>query len=137
MIFLLAFWLFLGTNLAISWRVGDRNDKIAVVIIASAAVSTYLINTSFSYQSAMIGVLAIDMTLCLLATLYAVFGKKYWPLWFAAFILIASLTGLSAIWFSDQNFWIFRTSAGFWAIPALLSMTLGILLDQRAMNARD
>ena len=59
-------------------------------------------------------------------------SKFYWPLWFAAFHLLAVLSGILIIVFSVALAPYHWALSGVWALPAVISMAIGVVLDHRA-----
>ena len=74
----------------------------------------------------------IDSALLIAVGWLALRTDRYWPLWFAGLQLAAVLTSLSALLMSEENRWIFQTLGGFWAIPALVVMCIGLAKDRLA-----
>ncbi len=59
-------------------------------------------------------------------------SRRWWPIWMTGFHSVAVATHLSALVASDFVPDIYFATASFWALPVVLSMTLGIVLDQRS-----
>ena len=74
----------------------------------------------------------IDSALLIAVGWLALRTDRYWPLWFAGLQLADVLTSLSALLMSGENRWIFQTLGGFWAIPALVVMCIGLAKDRLA-----
>lgn len=132
MVFLLAYWAFVLFALASSWRVGDHEVRRFVVLIGTATVGTFFIGLKYGHSIPLHPSTLADALLFIASVFIAVRSDKYWPIWFAAFQAAALLTLVSGLLFSDDNSWVFRTLSGFWAIPALLALTIGTHLDAQA-----
>lgn len=127
----LAFWALATVALIAGWIGNSKPEQMLVVAIGIALIATMLTSTALPPDAAYAAVLAIDCCLALFAIGVALASPTYWPIWFAAFALVGALTGLAAS-FVDAKYWLFRSLAGFWAAPALLSVIVGTLRDGRA-----
>ena len=98
--------------------------------IVAALLLTLLANQAAGADGSGVMVLAIDFALFLLMTAAALRSSRHWPVWFSGFQLAAVLLGVTALLWPVEKQGIYRTLAGFFAIPALLSMALGLYLDR-------
>lgn len=132
MIFLLVFWLFLLGALAIGWQAGDRRDRKVIGAIGAAATLTAAANMLAAGWQALALVAAIDLALLGIVGFYALTGNRHWPVWFAAFQASAAMIGIAALFLPAELRLSASMIGGFWAIPALVAMVVGLLRDQRA-----
>ena len=132
MLFLLANCAFLILVLGYSWWVGSPLDRLGVSAIIGALLLTLLANRMAGFPASGRIVLAIDFLLFLAMTAIAVRSPRHWPVWFAGLQLASVLFGIAALLWPVQNQGIYRTLAGFFAIPAMLAMALGLFLDRLA-----
>jgi hypothetical protein len=57
----------------------------------------------------------------------AMVSDRFWPIWFAAFHLIAFVSHASTIASNDIMPWVAATGVVFWAWPAKLTLLLGVI----------
>lgn len=134
MIFPLVFWLLLLGALAIGWQAGDRQDRKVLVTIGCAAALSAIVHLAFlDWRTlALALVAAIDLVLLAILVRYALTSNRHWPIWFAAFHATATLIAVAAPFFPANLRMMVGMISGFWAIPALVTMVVGLLNDQRA-----
>lgn len=129
--FLLAYWMLVLTALARSWRAGTVADKAMVFGVLAATIAMLALQAFLNIQGELIGSFVINAMLLSAGTWYALAGQRYWPVWFAGFLGAAVLTDMAALLAAPDSLWVYRTLSGFWAIPTLLVMALGIHMDAK------
>ncbi len=129
-IFLLAFWLFLLTALAVAWQAGDRNDRRIILAIGGAALASGATHMLFSESAAHTLVVVIDLALLVVVVRYTLWSRRYWPLWFAAFHSTSVLFSFASTMLPGTQHIIAERLAGFWSIPAIIVMVIGLIADQ-------
>lgn len=132
MIIPLAFLIFMLCACAIGWQAGDRRDRIVISIILAAAGLTAIAEYALTQTRALYLVGVIDIMLLCAVTHYAMLSKRLWPLWFAGLQAATVSTSICAVVFGDGYLWLFLMLHGFWSIPALLAMSIGLLKDRAA-----
>lgn len=130
-IFLLANSLFLILSIGYGWLAGDRLDRVAVGWIVAALLGTLAAGFAPAGWAVPI-VLAVDIALLVAITRIALRSPRYWPIWFAGFHLAAVVFGVGALVVAPEMASVLRTLSGFWGVPALLVMVVGLFLDRRA-----
>ena len=136
MLFLLANAAFLTIVLGYGWFAGTALDRIAVAAAFTALALTFAANSTIGFERSGPIILIIDCALFAAITAVALRSPRHWPVWFAGFQLAAVMFGLAALLWPTKNAAIYHTLAGFFAIPALLAMALGLFRDRLA-EARD
>ena len=131
MIVPLAFWLFLLGAFTISWKAGDAHDRQVILAIGAAATLTLCAQVTLPFILWRIAVAAINISLLIIVWRYARYTDRYWPIWFAGFHSVATFIGIATLLMPPGQRSILSMAGGFWAIPALLAMTIGLLADQR------
>lgn len=126
------YWAFLLTTLGLAWALGPGETRRSIAVIVAATVATASAQTVLDGETALAVILGIDALLLAYFVSLALRSDRYWPLWFAAFCALGVLASISAYVFPRENFAAYQNYAGFWAIPALLSLVTGTLLDSRA-----
>lgn len=130
-IFLLAFWLFLLAALAAGWQAGDRHDRRIILVIGAAALGSVAANLLLPKSVALPLVAAIDVALLVVVVRYALSSARYWPMWFAAFHTASLFFSAAATVLPGMQHAIAERIAGFWSIPCLIVMVVGLIIDQR------
>ena len=80
--------------------------------------------------------LAIDAMLLAIALYFVLRTTSYWPIWFAGFHSIAVASEIARLAYSGPMPGIYLDLAGFWSVPALLSMVMGINMDRHYQQAQ-
>lgn len=132
MLFLLANAAFLILVLGYCWFAGAALDRIGVAAALAALVLTFLANSTLGFAQSGPVVLVIDCALLAAITAIALRSPRYWPVWFAGFQLAAVMFGLASLLWPAEDAVIYQTLGGFFGIPALLAMALGLFLDRMA-----
>ena len=131
MIVALVFWLFLVTALAISWQAGDRGDRSVIVAIGASAAGSAIAQIVMPFLWERAAVALINLVLLVIVWRYALQTRRYWPIWFAGFQATGLAFGLLALVLPEGSRSIPSLVAGFWALPAVSAMVIGLQLDQR------
>ena len=76
----------------------------------------------------------LSVDLVLLAGLYTLLlrSERFWPIWMVGFHLIAVTTHISTVIAPEFTPRLYRAMESVWAIPVLVSMFAGIVMDRRA-----
>ena len=133
MIFLLANCIFLILILGYCWWAGNGLDRLGVGAVTAALLLTFLSNLAVGFSASSLLVLCIDFMLFVAMTALALKSPRYWPTWFAGLQLASVLFGVASLMWPVEDTGIYQTLSGFFAIPALLAMALGIFLDRAAV----
>ena len=95
--------------------------------IGSFFASVWMLHDQFN-----IFIAVSDTILLAVILFHSLHGNRYWPLWFTAFHSFAVVSDIliiaSPALFAPYDWAL----AGVWALPAVLSMSIGIVLDHRA-----
>lgn len=130
-IFLLVNTLFLILSIGYGWVAGDRLDRVAVAWVIAALLGT-LAAGFLPLGWTVPAVLVVDLVLLVAITAIALRSRRYWPTWFAGFHLAAVAFGMAALLVAPEEAGRLRALSGFWGVPALLAMVVGLFLDHRA-----
>ena len=125
------FWaLLLSAGILIVFS-GDRPARKFLGAILAATMLTLVVDLSFAGAVAPLAYLAIDGVLLGVAGWYVLKIDAFWPIWFAGFQLITVASEVARLAFSGAIPEMYANVAGFWAIPALLTMAVGVMRDRR------
>lgn len=133
--FLLAYWVFLIMTVSLSWRAAPLGERKIIIAIIAASVSTFMVNGALGVARAGLWVSIIDLLLFAFVLRCALFSQSFWPIWFAGLHGAALLASAAGLIFGASSLHYFQTIAGFWAIPALIIMTIGTYYDARIRSA--
>ncbi len=132
--FLLAYWVFLITTISLSWRAAPKMERRIIAAIILATLTTFSVNAVLGVTEAMAWVSIIDLLLFAFVFRCALYSQYFWPIWFAGLHGAALLASAAGLIFGSSTLFYFQTVAGFWAIPALIIMTVGTYRDGRITN---
>ncbi|MDG6078924.1 hypothetical protein E3U23_06925 [Erythrobacter litoralis] len=136
-LFLLAFWLLVLGAVVISWQVGDQRDRPIVATVLAASLVSGAIYLFLDPMMALVAVTVVDTALLFVVYRYAMTSQRHWPLWFAGFLGAAVLFELMTFVTPRQYWMIPWRLAGFWTLPSLFAMTIGLLADKRGKVQQD
>lgn len=136
MIMGILFWLLASVCCAYAAIFGGRDGRWAVAMILLTSIVTVpatLLGASWGKTE--LAIFVIDAAL--LVGLYGLMlaSRRYWPIWMTGFHLVAVVSHASTLLAPHYAPHIYRALASFWAIPVLLSLLIGVVLDQRAATA--
>jgi hypothetical protein len=103
--------------------------------IVAASMATWIINFNLGFEVAQPFVFIVDGVLLAVVIHTAIRSSAYWPIWFCGFQAISVATGLASFVSPGRLPLLYTNFAGFWAIPALIAVVIGITLDRRAQLA--
>ena len=131
MIVAFAFWLFLLGALSIGWQIGDASDSKAMAAIFFAALATSLMGYLFDGVDRHIAVRIVDLLLLAIMVRIAMTSSRHWPMWFAGIHATATLIGFCALVLPDARAPALYLAAASWAIPGMIVMVVGLLVDRK------
>jgi hypothetical protein len=124
--------LFIGAAVSILWLYGGAEARLLAYGVIASTLLTLLAHIVFGIENARYWVLLIDVILLALIVGVVLSNNTHWPIWFAGFHMIAVATGLADALFPNTFPRLYINLAGFWALPALGSAAIGVVLDCRA-----
>ncbi|PZU57171.1 MAG: hypothetical protein DI547_14160 [Sphingobium sp.] len=130
------FWTLMLMSCAYAAFFGGRDGRWASIMIVAATALTLpatLLDESFARTQ--LPVTAVDILLLLGLYMLAMRSARYFPIWMTAFQLITVTTHLSTIAAPNLTPKIYQAMETVWAIPCLLSMVAGVMLDRRRLVA--
>ena len=131
MIVAFAFWLFLLGALSIGWQIGDPSDRRAMIAIFLTALATSAAGVLFDGTDRQIAVRVVDLLLLAYMIWFAMNSHRFWPIWFAGIHATATLIGIAALVLPDARAPVLYLASAAWAIPAMIVMVVGLLIDRR------
>lgn len=127
----IAFWFLLlsgGVLIALS---GNRPAQRFLGAILGAALFTAVTDMFLPKALAAYAYFVVDGTLLVIAVYYVLQLEDYWPIWFAGFHSIAVAGQIARLAYSGPLPSIYVDLAGFWSVPAVLTMVIGVYMDGR------
>lgn len=126
--------VFVGGSLVLclifSVKWGGRGEKLTACGLVLAAIGSTLSNTS-RYTHLETGILVIDALLFLALVGIALRSDRFWPLWAAAFQMIAVFVHIATIAKTDDYAWAYAIAVNFWSYPVMYALIGGIALESR------
>ena len=129
------FWIFAITSLACGWAAGNDRDRLAILSIFISLLLTLAFWQIFNPVYFVPLTLLIDVFLLISVIYHAMKSDRFWSLWFSAFVFAGILSSISSQ-IAGAEYSILRLFSGFWAIPALLVMAIGLRMDRSAARQR-
>ena len=120
--------------MTIVWSYGGSDGRQLVWAIAFATIATLVVHQTLGLENSQPFVILIDTTLLVFCLYVAARSVYFWPIWFSGFHMVAVASGFARFAFPSELPTIYTNMAGFWAIPALLAATIGVLFDHRAVE---
>jgi hypothetical protein len=126
-LFMTYFLLLVSTCGYAVWQ-GGKDGRIACAIMMGGSMLTYLATLGHPSR---VPLLMLDIGVLAAFTWLALRSRSYWPLWVTGFHLITVAEGVASLAVPSTAKGILHAVTGFWAVPMLLAMSLGIFLDRR------
>lgn len=126
----LAFWISLLSAGALIALSASRPAQFFFCAILGATALTAISDLRLSQEALWYSYLAIDSSLLAISLYLVMKSSSYWPIWFSGFQSITVASELAKITHSGMEVGIYLDVAGFWSIPALIFMVVGVHLDR-------
>lgn len=107
---------------------GGRDARLACAMMLAASLLTPAVTLA---TTAKWPLMTVDTMLLFGLVTVALYSRRYWPLWTAGLHSVAVAGHIAVQYAPDIAFRIYHAIIGFWSIPVLLVMPLGIFLDRR------
>lgn len=106
---------------------GSENEYIGAAIMTVGSLATLASARLFgsTFTGLELDILVIDLIALYAFIHLAMVSDRFWPLWAAAFHLLAIAVHTAAIVGPDVTPWAFAVSITFWAYPMLLALAIG------------
>ena len=123
-------FLLIGSMVAVLF--GGSLERKFVGFLVICSISTYLFSVSLGHLVARFAITSLDIAILVAVVSIAFRHNRYWPLWFAGLHSITVLSDLLLPLFPNDYSAYFIAFSGFWALPAMLVMAVGVIKDHRA-----
>ena len=128
------FWVLLIASALLIAINGNPTARGFLVWVVLASASTAAVDLYASASVAPYCYLIVDGMLLLIAFRHVVTQPVYWPIWFAGFQSITVASELARLILPGPLPAMYANVAGFWAVPALVTMAVGTAKDRKAMT---
>lgn len=128
-------WQILGfAALAISCffalKMGGFDERLAAVVLIVAVVASNVVGEG-SYAHTETSVLAVDGLLFMALLVLALRSDRFWPMWAAAFQLIATMVHVGSMTETGDFAWAYYVALIFWTYPVFVALLAGTWLEGR------
>lgn len=115
-------------GVALLW--GGLDERLASFGFVLATLASKL-SIVTDYGSTETFLLAIDALLLFALLLLAMRSDRFWPMWAAAFQLVAVTVHLASMTETGDYAWAYAVGLIFWSYPVLIALGLGTWLEGR------
>ncbi len=112
------------------WR-GGRPERFVALGMVAGSLATALAEDRLDWVSPQWGILAVDLAYFGLILWFALRSDRWWPLWTAAFQLLAVVTHGAMIADRTVSAWAYLTAGVIWSYLILASIGVGVWLQWR------
>lgn len=118
--------------IALKW--GGIDEKIAALVLVVAVFATNIV-TDGSYDHTETNVLVVDISVFFGLLVLALRSDRFWPLWAAAFQLVATMVHIGSISQTGDFSWAYYFALTFWSFPVFIALMAGTWLEGRGRRA--
>ena len=116
---------------AMAWKWGGLDERLASGGFIIAGLASNLANTSH-YGHTEIGVLVVDVALLVGLMFIALYSDRFWPMWAAAFQVVAVTVHVASLAESGEFFApAYAVGLIFWTYPVLIALMVGTWMEAR------
>ncbi len=115
---------------AMAWRWGGNDEKLASIGFMLATAVTPFVNEN-KYYHPEVGVLLVDLVLLTGLMVLALRSDRFWPMWAAAFQLVAVTVHVASFTEQGDLAWAYAVGLIFWSYPVMISLMIGTWLEGR------
>ena len=115
---------------AMTWKWGGLDEKWASSAFILAALASNLANAS-RYGHTETGILIVDLALLAGLLLIALRSDRFWPMWAAAFQMVAVTVHIASLTENGKFAWAYAVGLIFWSYPVLIALMVGTWMEAR------
>ncbi|UKK85772.1 hypothetical protein L7H23_06610 [Sphingopyxis sp. BSN-002] len=130
------FYFYLLSALAITSIYGENVERRFCAYLLAASAATHLIQAYFPFPAYLYYILPIDTSIFVYALYLALTQSRFWPVWFAGFLMVGVASSVSILLFRELNPFLIFAASAFWSLPALACMAYGTYRDGQRRAAR-
>lgn len=110
---------------------GGRPARLACIMMVGTAVMTQFVTLD---HQARWPLLTVDTALFAGLVWISLTSDRFWPIWIAGLHGAGVASHVAVLLSDDIDFHLYQALIGYWSIPVLLVMPLGIMLDRRSTS---
>lgn len=111
---------------------GLDGRRIALVYVIACLATLGALHLQADWSHTHLPTFAVDLVLLLFLWRIALRSARWFPSWFAGLHLVAVVSHIASFLVTGYAFKLYFFLQGFWSVPMLLSLALGVALDRRA-----
>lgn len=123
------FYFYLLSTLAISSIFGETVERRSCLYLLISSIITHAIQANFPFPSYLYYIIPIDASIFTYSLYLALTRNRFWPIWFAGFLVVGMAASVSILVFRNLNPFIVFAASAFWSLPALACMAYGTYRD--------
>lgn len=124
------FWVLCIVACVYSFLFGKIEGKLSSLLIFVATIATHILHEYQQWYELHVFIFTVDLLLLIFVYFLSLFSAKNWLLWMTGFLLVSVGTHLSTVFGYVFSARAYELLQGFWSIPVLLTMVLGIFLNR-------
>ncbi len=118
------------TSIGMAYYWGGRDEKIAAtMILIGVLLSNFVVSNNYSHTES--GLFSVDVATFGGLLILALRSDRFWPMWAAAFQLVAMLVHIGSEFQTGNLTWAYYIALTFWTFPVLLTLSIGTWLEGR------
>ena len=123
-----AFALLSSCGVALRW--GGLDERLASLAFILATITSRLFTES-NYVHTENMVMVIDAVLLVVLVSIALRSDRFWPMWAAAFQLVAVTVHFASLTETGSFAWAYAVGLLFWTYPVLIALMVGTWMEAR------
>lgn len=123
------------STLALAWRRGGRDERLAALALIGGAVLTPLAQLR-GFAGPEFGIVLVDALLFAALAAIALRSRAFWPIWAAGFQLGALAVHLAAAKMPDMLPAAYAATLIIWSYPVVVAVAMGSWLEGRGSAGR-
>ncbi|RYG88963.1 MAG: hypothetical protein EON59_02710 [Alphaproteobacteria bacterium] len=133
MIIALAFWTLVLLSCGFAFLFGGVDGRrISIVYVAACLATLGALLVQADWSRTHWPTFAVDMVLLFLLWRIALRSRRWFATWFTGLHLVAVVSHAASMVVSSYAFKLYFFLQGFWSVPMLLTLVIGVELDRRA-----
>lgn len=125
----------LVATLAVAWRRGGRDERLAALALIGGAVLTPLAQLR-GFAGPEFGIVLVDALLFTALAAIALRSRAFWPIWAAGFQLGALAVHLAAAQMPSMMPAAYAATLIIWSYPVVVAVAIGSWLEGRGNAGR-
>ena len=120
------------SGVALKW--GGRDERLTAIGLIVAVVASNLVGTAH-YGHTETGILIVDVLVFGGLLALALWSDRYWPMWAAAFQLVATMVHFASMAETGNFAWAYYVALVFWSYPVFIALAGGTWFEGRFRRA--